>query len=170
MTRDYKIDIRHQLKSFRECFVTLGWTIAAMIIGTVAIKGMDIKTMAVICGLFWLVASVGMTLPFHINYLMTNWDTKLTVDNEKKEIQITDAGQTVDYKLSDIKVTRHLCGHYKPGRTKSWTPIPFDYYGYLQIKTKDNKDFFVTSLMIDPFEPPIPVDKTEYRFPIIWSR
>jgi hypothetical protein len=170
MPQEFKIDFRHQLKSFRECFVTLAWIVIAMIIGVLVFNGLDLKTIALMCILFWLIASVGMTIPFHINYLVANWDTKMKVDNEGNEIQITQARLKLTYKLSDIRVTRHLCGHHKPGRAKSWTPIPFDNYGYLEIKTNDLRDIYVTSLMIDPFNPPIKIDKTEYRLPIIWSK
>jgi hypothetical protein len=167
MKRAYKIDLRHQVKSFRKCFVTLAWTMGALILGPFVIRGMDYGTMFVICILFWLVTSVVMTLPFHLGYLSANWDTKLIVDDESNTIKLIQSGQAHDYKYSDIKVTRHILGHHRPDRTKSWTPIPFDYYGYLQIDTSDKKVAYLTSLMLDPFNPPLRVDKTEYRFPLI---
>ena len=167
MTIEYKLDLRHQIKSFRECFVTLGWTMGAMIIVPFIAKGIDFGTMFTICILFWLVTSVASTIPFQINYLLANWGTKLLVDNEAETIKLIVSGQVYSYKFSDIEVTRHILGHYRPDRTKSWTPIPFDYYGYLQVNTNDNRVTYLTSLMLDPFEPPLPVDKTEYRFPII---
>jgi hypothetical protein len=167
MTREYKIDLRHQLRSFRECFITLAWTMGAVIVGPFVIKEMDYGTIFVICILFWLVTSVAMTLPFHINYLLANRQTRLIVDDNLKTIKLIQSSQTFHYKFSDIQVTRHILGHHRPDRTKSWTPIPFGHYGYLQIKTKDNEDAYLTSLMLDPFKPPLPVDKTEYRFPII---
>ena len=167
---EYKIDFRHQIRSFRECFITLAWTMIAVIVAPFVIEGMDYMTMFVICILFWLTPSVAMTLPFHINYLLANWQTRLIVDDNLKTIKIIQSGLSYDYKISDIHVTRHILGHYRPDRTKSWTPIPFDYYGYLQIKTSDNKKVILTSLMLDPFNPPLPFDITEYGFPIIWKQ
>lgn len=169
MTTEYKIDFRHQVRSFRECFITFAWTMGAFIVAPFVIDGIDYMTLFVICMLFWLVTSVAMTLPFHINYLLANRQTKLIVDDNLKTIKLIQSRQEYNYKISDIKVTRHILGHYRPDRTKSWTPIPFDYYGYLQIRTKDNREVYLTSLMLDPFKPPLPVDKTEYGFPIIWN-
>ena len=166
--REYKLDFRHQVKSFRQCFVTLAWTMAAMTIGLLVINGMDFGTVFTICISFWLVTSVVMTLPFQLNYLLSNWGTKLIVDDSQKTIRLLESGKTYDYNFSDIKVTRHILGHYRPDRNKSWTPIPFDFSGYLQVDTKDKKVMYFTSLMLDPFNPPLSVDKTEYRFPIIW--
>ena len=170
MTREYKLDLRHQVRSFRKCFVTLAWTVVAVVVGLLVIKGIDFWSILTICVLFWLVTSVIMTMPFHINYLMANWRTKLLIDDNQKTIQIIESGQANKYNIADIEVTRHILGHYRPDRKKSWTPIPFDFYGFLKIKTNDNKVTYLTSLMLDPFNPPLPVDKTEYGFPIIWSR
>jgi hypothetical protein len=125
------------------------------------ISDLDGWTLFFICILFWLVTSVGLALPFHINYILVNWGTKLIVNDSLKTIQIIEKGEILNYDLADIQITRHLLGHYKPGRSKSWTPIPFDYYGYLLLLTKDNKKIYLTSLMLDPFKPPLAVNKTE---------
>ncbi len=170
MIKEYKIDLRHQVKSFRKCFFTLALTMAPLLAITFIIEEMDFTTMFVICILFWIVTSVALTIPFHINYLLANWQTKLIVDSDLKTIKLVQSGKTYDYGFSDIQVTRNILGHYRPDRTKSWTPIPFDYYGYLQIRTNDNKKVYLTSLMLDPFKPPLPIDKTEYGFPIIWKQ
>lgn len=167
MAREFKIDLRHQIRSFRESFVTLAWTMGGVALGPFVIDGMDFWVMFIIGILFWLVTSVLTTLPFHVNYLVANWRTKLIVNDELKTIRLIQSGQAYEYKYSDIVVVRHIPGHYRPDREKSWTPIPFDYYGYLQINTNDNKEAYLTSLMLDPFKPPLPVHKTEYRFPII---
>ncbi len=108
-----------------------------------------------------------MILPFHIQYLIKNWNTKLIIYDAEEKIEIHN-GQTVNsFKFSDILIQRHILGHYKPGRKKSWTPIPFDYYGYVNIKTIDDKNFTITSLIADPFNFPLKIDSTIYRFPFI---
>ncbi|MDB5200985.1 MAG: hypothetical protein JWQ27_394 [Ferruginibacter sp.] len=169
MTTEYKIDLRHQLKSFRECLYLLAWTIGAFIIGVFVVDDQDYKPLLIICLLFWLVTCVGMALPFHINYLKANWKTKLIVDNNLKSIEIIQSGKVFSYDVSQIQVTRYILGHYRPDRTKSWTPVPFDYYGFLQVTTNDDKEYFLTSLMLDPFNSPLPIHRTEYEFPIIWK-
>jgi len=168
--KEFKIDLRHQFRSFREGFYILAWTIGAAIVLPFFMRDIDFWTMFVIFILFWLVTSVGMSLPFHINYLKTNWRTKLIVDNHAKTIRIIKSGQVFNYNFSEIKITRFILGHYRPDRTKSWTPIPFDYYGYLKIETDDNKTHYLTSLMLDPFNSPLPINNTEYEFPIIWKK
>ncbi len=170
MTTEYKLDFRHQVRSLKGCFITLAWTMAALVVAPFVIEGMDYMSLFVICTLFWLVTSVALTLPFHVNYLLANWHTRLIIDDSLKTIKLIQSGQTYQYKISEIQVTRYILGHYRPDRTKSCMPIPFDYYGYLQIKTSDNKEVYLTSLMLNPFEPPLTIDKTEYGFPIIWKQ
>ena len=167
MITEYGIDLRHQLRSFRECFYLLAWYLCAFTVGQFLIEDIDKWTLFVILILFWLITSVGFVLPFHVNYLIANWQTKLIIDANLKTIRLIESGQIYDFKFSNIKVTRHILGYYRPDRTKSWTPIPFDYYGYLVISTDDNKEIYLTSLMLDPFKPPLPVNRTEYGFPVI---
>ena len=168
--KEFKIDLRHQFRSFRECLYILVWTLGAAILLPFFIKDIDFWTMFVIFILFWLVTSVGMTLPFHINYLIINWRTKLFVDENAKTLRLIKSDKTFDYHFSEIQITRFILGHYGPDRTKSWTPIPFDYYGYLKIETNDNQTHYLTSLMLDPFQPPLPINSTEYEFPFIWKK
>lgn len=167
MTVEFQIDLKHQIKSLKQVFVGLIFIMTGMTIGHFLIANSNLMEMLLIGLIFWLVTSVALVLPFHIQYFITNWGTKLTVDKELKTIKITQSGTTNDLKFSDFKVYRHILGHHKPGRTKSWTPIPFDHYGYIEIITNDNKKLFLTSLMIDPFNFPLTIEKTEYRFPFI---
>jgi hypothetical protein len=168
--KEFKIDLRHQLKSFREGLYLLVWNIAAAIVLPFVMKDIDFWPIFVIFVLFWIVTSVGTSLPLHINYLKTNWRTKLIVDSHTKTIRLIKSDQVFDYNFSQIRTTRFILGHYRPDRNKSWTPIPFDYYGYLQIETGDNQIHYLTSLMLDPFNPPLPINKTEYEFPFIWNK
>jgi hypothetical protein len=135
-----------------------------VVILTILIQGADFLTTLSFGLLFWSVTSVLFLMPFHIQYLMRNWDTKLIIDNELKTIEIQENRQTFKYKFSDISTERHLLGHH---RTKSYQPIPFDYYGYVKIKTADKKCFIVTSLMADPFKFPLKIDSTKYRLTFI---
>src|SRR5688572_11142018 len=129
MREEFKIDLRHQFKSAKEVFVGLVWIMSGMIISHFLIADSNLIQMLIIGLLFWLVTSVAMTLPFHIQYLVTNWDTKLIIDNESKTLEIIQSGTSYKYRFSDLTIYRHILGHYRPDRKKSWTPIPFDYYG-----------------------------------------
>lgn len=165
--KEFKIDFTHQLRSFRECLKIFGWYALAFIIIKFSFTDFDDTATFIICISFWLVTGVGLALPFHINYLSVNWNTKLIIDENLKAIQIIEGNDIYSYALNEIIVTRHILPHYRPDRTKSWIPIPCDYYGYLTINAIDKKVFYITSLMLDPFESPLPVNRTEYDVPII---
>lgn len=116
---------------------------------------------------FWLLTVFTMILPFHIQYLLKNWNTKLIVNDAEEKIEIHIRKTVSVFNFSEIETQRHILGHYKPGRQKSWTPIPFDYYGYVNIKTTDDRNFTITSLIADPFKFPLKIDSTVYGFPFI---
>jgi len=165
--KKYKIDLKHQIQSFKVGFKLLVWLLLTGLIVYFIENETDVVSLLVVFILFWLVTSVVSTLPLYLNYLKINWKTVLYIDNQTKHIEIIQSGNSFKYQFSDIHVTQHLLGHFRPDRSKSWFPIPFNYYGYLEIESKDHKIFYATSLMIDPFKPPIPIDKTKYRFPFI---
>lgn len=113
---------------------------------------------------------VVMTMPFHIQYLIENWDTRLIIDIKEQVVTIEEKNYSYTCKFEDLRTERYLGGHHKPGRIKSFEPIPFDYYGYVKIRTKDERFFYITSLMTDPFDFPLPISHTKYGFPIINKR
>jgi hypothetical protein len=114
---------------------------------------------------FWLMFII--TIPFHIHYLIENWNTRLLIDTERQTATIESRKESFTYDFKDLKTERHLVGHHRPGIIKSYRPVPFDYYGYIKIKTKDNNIFYITSLMTDPFDFPLTIDSTKYRIPFI---
>lgn len=159
---EYKIDFKHQFRSFRECLVILGLSFLPLIL----VPFFNIPVVLfVICLLSWLILSVGLTLPIHINYLINNRGTRLIIDDKSDVIKVVHSGKEREYLISDIEITRYIGAQHKTG---SYIPIPFNYYGYLRVRTMDNHYFYLTSLMIDPFKPPIPIHKTYYCLPIIW--
>lgn len=163
----FKIDITHQYKSSRECFYLLLWIATAAIIFSIISNDINYQAIFWFALIFWFITAPLLALPFHLSYLKKNWNTKLIIDDNLQTLEIMQSGQSFIYNLTDIKVNRYILGHYKPGRTKSWIPIPFDYYGYLIVETKDKKEFYLTSLMLDPFNPPLKVDITFYELPFI---
>jgi hypothetical protein len=166
MREIYKIDLKHQLRSFRECFKILAFCMVGVLIGYFFWPGENNVIEALVLGLlFWLVVAVVPALLFHLPYLSENWRTKLTIDKVAKTVEIEKDGIVHKYNFDELKTERHLLGHYRPDREKSYQPIPFDYYGYVKIKTTYKKSFIVTSLMTDPFDFPLTIDSTKYRFP-----
>jgi hypothetical protein len=115
--------------------------------------------------LFW--TAVLVTAPLHLQYLIENWSTRLYIDNEAQIVTIENESGSFTYTFQETKTERHLGGHHKPGMIKSFTPVPFDYYGYVKIQTRDGKSFYITSLMTDPFDFPLPISETRYWLPFI---
>ena len=90
----------------------------------------------------------------------------MTVDNYSKRISITEQNEATTFSFDDIHfVEQHLGIYYKNkidnrGRwTTAWTN-----YGYLKLKLKNGKTFFLSSLMLDLFNPPMTITQTKYRF------
>lgn len=169
MAERYSLDLKHQLQSFKQSLRMFVWLFGTAIILSFALHETEFSSIVIVFLLFWLVTAVGMCLPFHLHYLTTNWNTCLIVDHNKKRIEIVQSGKSVTYQFSEIQVIQHILGHFRPDRTRSWFPIPFNYYGYLQIISKDNKKYYITSLMLNPFSPPLPIHKTKYGLPWIWN-
>jgi hypothetical protein len=167
MKQIYRIDIRHQLKSCRRGLYYV--YMSAFGIGLIYLVSQSVFNWWAIfligTSVFWLMVLV--TIPFHIQYLTENWNTILWIDNERQTVTIEDKSGSFSYNVQDIRTERYLVGHHKPGMIKSYKPIPFDYYGYVKIRTKDKKVFYITSLMIDPFNFPLPISETKYGFPFI---
>jgi hypothetical protein len=167
MKQTYKIDIRHQVRSCRRNLYYVYMSAFGVALVYLIFQGVFNSWTIFLIGtsVFWL--TVLMTTPFHIQYLLENWDTRLSVDKERQTVTIEDKSGVFTYDFQEVRTERHLVGHHKPGMIKSYKPVPFDYYGYVKIKTKDRKVFYITSLMTDPFDFPIPINETKYGFPFI---
>jgi hypothetical protein len=163
----YQIDLKHQLGPFRKYFETLMLCMAGVLLGYFMWTGDKSIVEAIVLGLLGWFVVILPTVIFHSQYLLENWNTKMTIDQSNRTVEIDNGGGTCKYAFEDLKNERHLLGRYRPDRMKNWQPIPFDYYGYVKIKTKDNKVFYITSLMTDPFDFPLPISETKYRFPFI---
>lgn len=167
MKTEFKLNFRNQYKSSKECFNILLWLLILLPIIIFYKKGNFSIEIFIFAIVFWLITTFTMILPFHIQYLIKNWNTKLIINEAEEKIEIHIRKKVNVFSFSEIKTQRHILGHYKPGRQKSWTPIPFDYYGYVNIKTNDDRNFAITSLIADPFKFPLKIDSTIYGFPFI---
>jgi hypothetical protein len=167
MKQIYKIDAKHQFRSARKSmfyvyvalFVTAGFFFI--------LPEMFSWWATILVGSFSIWLAIVMLAPFHIQYLAENWNTTLCVDTEKQTVTIEDKTGSYIYSFHDIKIVRYLIRHHKPGMIKSYDPVPFDYYGYLKINAPDKKIFYITSLMIDPFDFQLPITETKYGVPFI---
>jgi len=115
---------------------------------------------ALITSLIFSILFLGMVLPFHIQYLIKNWKTKLIIDFNSKTIIITEGIKTSEFKISEISTERIIVN-------KSAYKTPFKNYGFVRIKTKQNEIFIITSLMANPLNFPLKIEETKYWFPLI---
>ncbi len=161
MKQEFKIDFKNQYKSIKYSFNLLLIGSFGIIIAGIIGKNFDLKS-ALLTFLFFTLFFLGMVLPFHIQYLYQNWNTKLIIDFNSKIIKIIEKNQKFEFNLSEIIIERIIVH-------KSSYKTPFKNYGFLRIKTKQNQNFIITSLMIEPLKIPLKINETKYRIPFIKS-
>lgn len=124
--------------------------------------------------LLWLITFVGYAFLFlpvfilHITYFIKNRGTVLIIDSESFTIE--EKGRECKYYLRDIKkIRKSIFSDYRHSKEqRNWFPAPWRKYGYLRIVTEDDKTYFLTSLMIDPINPPLEVNEIKYHiFPLL---
>lgn len=167
MKHTYKIDARHQFRSSRKSLYYVYVAIAVIAGGSFIFQYMFSWWMILLIGTLPIWLAVLMLMPFYIQYLNENWNTILSIDTEKQAITIEDKSGSFTYAVQDVRIIRYLVKHHKPGMIKSYDPVPFDYYGYFKISAAGKKVFYITSLMVDPFDFPLPFQETKYGFPYI---
>ncbi len=101
----------------------------------------------------------------HIVYYLTNRYTVVEVYKQQQQITIIDNKGKHFIHASDIKqVVRVVQRDYRLQKwEQNWFPLPWRKYGYLKLVTHDNSVFFLTSLMLDPMNPPIKETETQYK-------
>jgi RecG-like helicase len=102
----------------------------------------------------------------HITYFFANSKTLLTIDHYSKRISITEQDETISFSFNDISIVERNLGIYfknridnRARRIATWTN-----YGYLKLKLKNGKTFYISSLMLDLFNSHLPITQTKYRF------
>ncbi len=159
MKQEFKINLKSQLHSIRQCIYMLLPIIIAVIF--FEIQNQDLNSEAAFFTLLiFSILFLGMVLPFHIQYLFRNWKTRLIVDYNTKKIQIVQGKTTSEFSISEI-VTERIIGHQDSYIN------PLKNYGFVRIKTKQNKVFIISSLIANPIKFPIKIDKTKYCLPYI---
>ena len=97
---------------------------------------------------------------------MNNLGTILTVGKSQNEVRIKTNEGEFKYRHEDIEKSELNLGIYYKNRIDNrgrWT-TPWTNYGYLKLKFKEGKEFFLTSLMLDVDKLPFPVTTTRFRF------
>ncbi|MDB5256755.1 MAG: hypothetical protein JWM14_1450 [Chitinophagaceae bacterium] len=145
----YKIDIKHQLLSIRPCINLL---LFQLVIGIILYFLMEEKTVLVIAILFGIFNFI-IVSPLQINYFMLNHATQLTVDRLNKTFTLQQDGHNYHYDFTDVTTERLVSAEVKI----KYTNNPFNGYGGVKIMTNDGKIFYISSLMADPFDFPLPI-------------
>jgi hypothetical protein len=159
MKQEFKIDFKNQYNSFKQCFFILLAGLFGIIIAGFFDQKFNLNA-ALITLLFFSIFFLGMVLPFHIQYLIRNWKTRLIIDFNSKIIKITEGNKISEFNISEISTERIIVN-------QSSYKTPFKNYGFVRIKTKRNGIFVITSLMVNPLKFPLKIDETKYWFPFI---
>ncbi|WP_188500037.1 hypothetical protein [Pontibacter amylolyticus] len=167
-----QINKKHQLKSISNgALVILGYPVGLLLLWLKELLGFKGSNALLELDFYFLLFGVCLVsfLPafyLHIVYFLTNRNTVVEVDKQQQLI-------TINYKrgrhiihASDIKhVVRVVQRDYRlPEQQQNWFPVPWRKYGYLKLITHDNTVFLLTSLMLDPINPPIKETETQYKF------
>lgn len=167
MKQTYKISLRNQFNSIKEGLILLAFTPIGLVIAHLVgkISWNDYPAVIVIILLYNLV----FFLPafyLHFTYFFDNRRTLLTIDRNSKRFSITDKNNTADFSFDDIHLAEQHLGIYYKNKIDyrgRWI-TPWTGYGYFKLKLKNGQTYFLSSLMFDMLNPPLPFSKTEYRF------
>lgn len=165
MTETFQIDIKHQIKSISNGFFHIG--VIPVIIGVLWIwKGIEpdfILVVGLICWtLIWFIPAIIL----HPTYYLLNKGATLSIDYDKKRLEILNNETRMSMGFEDLAtVERIYFSDYRHVEwQQNWFPSPWRNYGLLRIQTKDDHEFFLTSLMIDIVNPPIEPTTNTYKF------
>jgi hypothetical protein len=167
MNKLYQIDREHQIKSISNGLKVLLWFPVALLVGYllgITSQILDPDFIAIL-----LIYNSVLFLPaliLHTTYYFANRDIKLETDTGTRSITIINSKGKHHLLPEDIKkVERVIFNDYKhPKKHQNWFPMPWRNYGYLRLITKDDRVFLLTSLLLDPLNPPIQLTKTIYSY------
>ncbi len=117
----------------------------------------------------FLIAYLILFLPafiLHISYYFENRKTRLEINADINSFTIqNDKGEILLNSENVEEVIQVIYSDYRhPKSQQNWQPMAWRNYGYLKVISKDDKVFLLTSLMLDPLNPPIKPSKTEFSF------
>jgi len=164
MKERYKIDLKHQLKSYRNGFMMVIY----LFFGVLAIFLFGYSDEFLNLFLYTLIAHGLFSLPaffLHLTYYLDNFKLIVKIDESRDEIIFNKRDKNYKYKISELtKIERNIQKDFKfPKWQQNWIPISWRYYGFIRIETPDQNTFNLTSLIIDIVNPPINSRTTRYR-------
>lgn len=167
MTEILQINKKHQLRSISNGAAVLSGFLFALVY--LWLRGqldvlLDFDFYLIMFGIHLLLFLPAFYI--HIEYYFANRNTVVGIDKNKQIITVTDKKGLHTIYASDIKqVVRVIQRDYRlQNWQQSWYPVPWTKYGYLKLITHDNQVFLLTSLMLDPINPPIKETETQYKF------
>lgn len=165
MTEKLQINLRHQFKSFEKGLITFLLAFVGVILfGLFGVFDLSdsssFVSFALICVLFSVPA-----VYLHISYLLENHRMILVVERNESRFTIKKGNQNFSYRYEDVESTELNIGIYYKNQVDDggrW-PVTWTNYGYLRLKLKDGKVFYLTSLMLDLDKLMFPVTTTIFR-------
>lgn len=115
--------------------------------------------------LFYLILFLPAII-LHFTYYLENRKTKLEVNTNTNSFIIQNSEGEILLTSDNVKqVIQVIYSDFRhPKWQQNWQPMPWRNYGYLKIISKDDKAILLTSLMLDPLDPPIKPTKTEFKY------
>lgn len=136
----YKISFGSQLNSLQSLIIINGAFVAIYLY----IFGSNF-----IGSIFWpiciitMVVSVIPTLLLHFNYLIYNSKSSLTVDTSKKQTVFSKGSERIVFDFIEIDSIEYISSY---GKGVTW--YTFEAFRYCRIKLKNEREIFVTNLMM----------------------
>ena len=166
MKQTFQIDIKHQVKSISNGLWNIGLLTVALIFLWLFMNINPFEPFLIFGLLLWTLFWFIPAIILHPVYYLLNRKTELIYNKEKKEFEIIQDKKTSIFKSGDIKLIERI--YYSDYRLPKWQqnyiPMPWKKYGLIRIVTNEDKEFFLTSLMIDIINPPIDPTINTYRF------
>ncbi|SMG21908.1 hypothetical protein SAMN05661096_01246 [Marivirga sericea] len=102
------------------------------------------------------------TLIIHISHYWNSKDLRVFIDDEAGKITI-DQDQTYQYNLESLEFTEHLALSKKRNEDGKFRILtPWSNYSYIKIKTEDNQEFTISSIVISTEDFPFEVNQKKY--------
>lgn len=136
------------------------------------IKGYEwteaIKIVPLINLVGFIILAVLPTLIMHISHFLSNKNFEVYIDESSNEITFK-RDQEFRYAFEDLTVTRHLPLYHKKkldGNHRVLTP--WSNYSFIKVRTNDNKEFNISSTVLNHEDFPVAPTETNYSiWPVI---
>ncbi len=164
MSQTFTINSQHQFNSIKEGLLILLWLPVGLSVAHLI--GIEDYPLTIVIFLLFNLLFFLPVFYLHFTYFLYNRKTILTVDNYSKRISITKQDKTASFSYDDIHIVEQHLGIYHKNKIdhRGRLPMPWMNYGYLKLKLKNGKTFFLSSLMFDLIKPPLAITHTKYRF------